>query len=126
MEISNFRGMVFMLGIGFFVTGCGSDDGASNIVACDLPQFNQCAEWINLTDALVVSLSATCVNTGNSGDSGVIIDACPTENLIGICEELDNPGGAPDRLNYFYSDPSQAVIKEEACIDAGGVWVPAN
>lgn len=115
----NFRNLIFMLAIGFVVTGCGSDDtSASNIVACDLPN-DQCFEWINLTDQLVVSLSATCVNP----DGGVIIDSCPTENLIGICEELDDPGGAPDLLNHFYSDPSQAGVKEQACIDAGGIWV---
>lgn len=109
-----------MLVIGFFVTGCGSDDGSNNIVACDLP-VDQCFEWINLTDQLVVSLSSTCVND----DSGVIIDSCPTENLIGICEEIGDPV-TPDLLNYFYSDPSLAAIKEQACINAGGVWVPEN
>ena len=119
MKISNFRGMVFMLGIGFFVTGCGSDDGAGNIVACDLQQFNQCFEWINLTDALVPSLSSTCVND----DAGIIVDSCPTQNLIGICQELGDPGGAPDLLNYFYSDPDGTV--EENC-NIDGVWVPAN
>ena len=75
-----------------------------------------------MTDALVPSLTSTCVND----DAGLIVDSCPTQYLIGICQELGDPGGAPDLLNYFYSDISLAGIKEQACIDAGGVWVPAN
>lgn len=117
---SSFRGMVLMLVIGFFVAGCGSDDSSGNIVACDLLQFNQCFEWINLSDPLVDSLRSTCIND----DGGVIIDSCPTENLIGICEKLDDPEGSPDLLNHFYSDPSLADEKEQACIGSGGVWVP--
>ena len=114
--------------IGYAFTGCSNKDNtANNIVACRLDDFNQCFEWINLTDALVDSLSSTCVND----DNGIIVKSCPADNVIGVCEQLDDPV-TPDLLNYFYSsttgiDPVYyASLKEQACIDAGGVWSPVN
>jgi hypothetical protein len=106
--------------------GCGDDpdDEADHMVACQLDAVDQCFEWINLRESLVDSLSSTCVDD----DGGVIVDSCPTENLVGICEELGNDP-APDLLNHFYlpagEDPvDYSVAKGEACVDAGGVWDP--
>jgi len=108
-------------------SGDGSGAGTSNVVACNLNDVDQCFEWVNLSNLMVNSLSSTCVND----DNGTIIDACPSENLIGICEEIDD-SPQPDLLNYFYMDPLHAdpdefkLQKEQACIDAGGNWVPVN
>ncbi|MGD8940911.1 MAG: hypothetical protein PVJ72_16110 [Gammaproteobacteria bacterium] len=132
MKKSIFKVIISISIIGFVFIGCSNEDNSSSntankVVACKLDDFNQCFEWINLTDPLVDSLSSTCVND----DNGIIVDSCPTENLIGICEELDDPM-TPDLLNYFYSsktgiDPIYyASLKEQACTDAGGVWSPVN
>ena len=130
MTNSILRAIISLLIMGYVFTGCSSDDNsgvANNIVACKLDDFNQCAEWINLIDPLVGSLSSTCVND----DNGIIVDSCPLENLIGICEQLDDPV-TPDLLNYFYLSPTAtdpvayALVKEQACNDVGGVWNPAN
>ncbi|KPJ95260.1 MAG: hypothetical protein AMJ53_03145 [Gammaproteobacteria bacterium SG8_11] len=132
MKKSIIKVIISILTVGCAFTGCSNEDSnegntANKIVACKLDDFNQCFEWINLADALVDSLSSTCVND----DNGIIVESCPTENVIGICEELDDPI-TPDLLNYFYLplsgiDPIYyAGVKEQACIEAGGVWEPAN
>ena len=131
MKNPNIIAAISILLVSYILTGCSSDndqdDTANKIVACRLDDFNQCFEWINLTDAMVDSLSATCVND----DNGIIVEACSTENLIGICEQIDDPP-TPDLLNYFYlspttSDPvAYANQREQGCIDAGGNWTPVN
>ncbi len=111
--------------IDFAVMGNNDDDessAADETVFCQLDDYNQCFEWINLRESLVDSLSSTCVD-----DGGVVVDSCPTENRIGTCEESGGP--SPDLLNHFYlpsgQDPDDyAALKEEACTDAGGVWTP--
>ena len=130
MKKSFFGFIISILIIAYAFTGCSNGDNsdtANNIVACKLDDFNQCFEWINLSDVLVDSLSSTCVND----DNGIIVESCPTENVIGVCEQIDDPI-TPDLLNYFYSSQSgidpiyYASLKEQGCIDAGGVWNPVN
>ena len=66
-----------------------------------------------------------CINCGSC------VDACSTVGLIGNCNEVGDPV-IPDLINHFYlsptaSDPvAYAQAKEQACIDAGGVWEPVN
>ncbi len=105
---------------------CGSEPSEdTQTVACQLDAFNQCLEWIELSGSLVDSLSDTCVED----DGGQVVDACPSANRIGTCE--DKGGFEPDSLNHFYlpegeDDPEgYAALKEAACVDSGGVWVPA-
>lgn len=101
-----------------------NDTLANSIVACNMESVNQCVEWINLSEAMVPSLESTCVND----DGGVVIEACATTNLIGICEILDKP--SPDWLGYFYLSPNTSdpvaytAAKAQDCSTAGGVWVP--
>lgn len=131
MKKSNIKFIISVLLFISAFTGCssgGDSSGRTNkYVACRLDSFNQCFEWINLTDPMVSSLSSTCVND----DNGVIVESCPTVNLIGICEELNDPN-TPDLLNFFYLSPTAidpvayALIKEQACTDAGGNWTPVN
>ena len=130
MKIYFFQIIISICIICFLLTGClgedSSNDTKNGTVACRLDDFNQCVEWINLSDAMVKSLESTCVND----DNGIVVDSCSTENLVGVCEELNDPT-TPDLLNYFYlrpgSDPTTIEgYKEEACIDAGGVWKSAN
>jgi hypothetical protein len=108
---------------GSTLSGCG-DEGGDATVACRLDSFNQCLEWINLSDSQVDSLKATCTND----DGGEVIAACPTENIVGTCE--DSGGREPDSLNHFYlptgQDPATyAASKQQACESSGGVWNPA-
>ena len=131
MKVAIFKVVIPVLCVAVAVSSCSKSDStgdaANKIVACKLDDFNQCFEWINLTDLLVDSLSSTCVND----DNGIIVDSCPTENVIGICEEL-NDSNTPDLMNYFYMSQSgidpvyYASLKEQGCIDAGGIWNPVN
>ena len=131
MKNSIYSVVLSMLVSGLALSGCTSGDSnndkANNVVACRLDAFNQCFEWVNLPGSLVDSLQSTCVND----DNGILVDACPTENMIGICEEVGDPV-IPDLLNFFYLSPTAtdpvayASLKEQACIDAGGNWTPVN
>jgi hypothetical protein len=125
MKTSRFVVVLASLATGSLFS-CGDDSSDDHeTVACQLDAFNQCVEWIDLSGAQVDSLRSTCVDD----DGGEVVDACPTENMVGTCKE-GGDGPEPDARNHFYLPPGQdpvtyAATKEQACTDAGGVWVPA-
>ncbi len=114
---------VGVLALGFTLGGCGDEDETGTL-SCELATFNQCFEWVGLSDQEVDSLGSTCVND----DGGVILESCPTENRIGTCEEVGDPR-IPDLLNHFYLPSGQdeatyTSAKQVSCTEAGGDWKP--
>lgn len=107
------------------LAACGSR--GTDVPACDVPftvtsqAFHTCDQYGAATSNDAVLVTQACME-----GMGVVVDACPSENLLGTCTR--DAAGQPTRptAQLFYSDGgTTAADAQIRCITTGGKWTGA-
>jgi hypothetical protein len=113
------------------MSGCGGAPADKNVMSCKVTEGSHamCLEYVHpRLEELRVAILAQCRDGG-----GVIVDACPTENLLGTCERTTDPRN-PTTLSekvrmktYFQPgglNPPNAERLHKQCDTGAGIWSP--
>lgn len=112
-------------------SGGSSADGTGSTMYCNVPRDAgaRCMAYIEpKSDTYRLSIHAECSDGG-----GELVEACPDENLIGVCEQPQNTEVAWTLARvvrvHHYLDPDLATPEAIATIEkrCGGdaTWIPA-
>lgn len=116
------------------LVGCGGspEGGDANVVSCKVEgdKSSQCMEYVDpKSDTYRLSILDTCKDGG-----GVLVETCPTEDLVGICEQPQDTEKAwtLSRVvrvhHYLHPDiatPDAIDAIADRCSD-DNTWTPAD
>ena len=113
------------------LAGCGGPPPDPNLMSCKVTEGShaECMEYVRpRSDLSRSSIFAQCRDGG-----GVIVDACPTENLIGTCERATDPRQPTSlservRMKTYFEpggvNPPDAGRLRKQCDAGAGIWTP--
>jgi hypothetical protein len=113
-------------------SGGSSADGNGSIVYCNVPRDAgaKCMAYVDpKSDTYRLSILAECSDGG-----GELVEACPDENLIGVCEQPQDIEAAWTLARvvrvHHYLQPGlatpEAIDTLENRCGGGGTWTPAS
>jgi hypothetical protein len=125
---------LFCISAALTLPGCSggsSADGNGSIVYCNIPQDvgARCMAYVDpKSDAYRLSIQAECSDGG-----GEFVEACPEENLVGICEQPQDVEATWTLARvvrvHHYVQPDLATPEALATLEnrcrGGGTWTPA-
>ena len=92
--------------------------GGNITVACDSTATNHICTEFNAPAAYQESLESGCTSSSN----GTLVDACPSDNLLGVCTLPEQGGISTDVYYYSYTGGPDAASLQQGCEASGGTW----